>query len=283
MPSARLKRLFVLPHFAFLGLVLVHSLWRSATTGLAPVWLGPLLVAGGFFAFMGWVMATGAARTSRHLPGLLSTGAAGLALALAGAGLGSAPAGLPVAYATAGFASLLLYVFWYSRLDRRPSEALRPGAELPEFVIEDERGEPLSSLALRGQPVVWLFFRGNWCPLCMAQIRELAERYKALEARGAQVALVSPQSHEHTRALARRFEVPFRFLVDRGGRAARELGILHEGGVPAGMPGYGVDTILPTAIVTDAEGRILFVDQTDNYRVRPEPDTFLAVLDAAGL
>jgi peroxiredoxin len=282
LPSARLKRLFVLPHFAFLGLVLAHSLWRTATTGLAPVWLGPLLVAGGFYGFMGQVMITGAARTSRNLPGLVSAGAAGLALALAGAVLGSTPARLPVAYAGAGFASLLLYVFWYSRLDRRPSEALRPGAELPEFVVEDERGEPLSSLALRGQPAIWLFFRGNWCPLCMAQIRELAERYKALEARGARVALVSPQSHEHTRALARRFEVPFRFLVDRNGRAARELGILHEAGVPAGMPGYGVDTILPTAIVTDAEGRILFADQTDNYRVRPEPDAFLAVLDAAG-
>jgi hypothetical protein len=39
---------------------------------------------------------------------------------------------------------------------------------------------------------------------------------------------------------------------------------------------------MPTVVVTDAGGRILFADQTDNYRVRPEPSTFLAVLDRSG-
>ena len=281
MQAARLKRAFILPFFAFQGVVLLHSLWRAGSSGFAPVWLGPLVVSGSFFAFMGWVMASGAARTSRDLPGLLSAGAAGLALAMAGGARGTTPAVLPIAYAGIGFAGLLLYVFWYSRLGRTPADSLRVGETLPEFVVEDERGEPVSSLALRGAPVVWLFYRGNWCPLCVAQIRELAERYKELEARGARVALVSPQSHELTRALAVRFEVPFRFFVDRGGRAARNLGILHEGGVPIGMRGYEADTVLPTALVTNAEGRIVFVDQTDNYRVRPEPETFLAALDAA--
>jgi peroxiredoxin len=91
---------------------------------------------------------------------------------------------------------------------------------------------------------------------------------------------VSPQSHANTRALAARHDVPFRFLVDPDGRAAGQLGILHEAGVPLGIPGYAPDTVFPTAIVTDADGRILLADQTDNYRVRPEPWTFLAALDA---
>jgi len=37
--------------------------------------------------------------------------------------------------------------------------------------------------------------------------------------------------------------------------------------------------VFPTAIVTDAEGLILLADQTDNYRVRPDPATFVEVLD----
>jgi len=36
-------------------------------------------------------------------------------------------------------------------------------------------------------------------------------------------------------------------------------------------------------LLTDAAGTVLWVDQTDNYRIRPEPDTFFAVLDAHGL
>ncbi len=73
------------------------------------------------------------------------------------------------------------------------------------------------------------------------------------------------------------------FLVDPDARAARSLGILHEGGLPATLDvlGYDQDTVLPTAVLADAAGTIMFSDQTDNYRVRPEPETFLAALDAA--
>jgi len=281
MSPARLKRAFIMPFFAFLAVVLLHSLWRVLTTGFAPVWIGPLLVAGAFLAFMGWMVRSGAARTSANLPGLLLLGAGGALLSLLGAALGSTPARLPVSYAVLGFGGELLYVFWYSRLGRAPSQALRVGQLLPEFELEDENGRRLSSATFRGDPAVFLFYRGNWCPLCMAQIRELADEYKELEARGAKVALVSPQPHAQTRELAARFDVPFRFLVDPGGRAARQLGVVHEAGVPLGIRGYDPDTVLPTAIVTDAEGRILLADQTDNYRVRPEPSTFVAALRRA--
>jgi peroxiredoxin len=281
MSSSRLKRAFVMPFFGLLGVVFVHSIGSFVATGLAAVWLGPAIVAGSFFAFMGWMMLSGAPRTSERVPGLLAAGAGGVAVAITGAATGTTPAVLPLTYAVGGFAGLVVYVFWYSDLGREKSAALRVGETLPDFLVDTESGQRVSSLALRGQPVVWLFFRGNWCPLCMAQIKEVVARYKEIEARGARVVLVSPQSHEHTRELAKRFDVPFRFFVDRDGRAARSLGIFHEGGVPLGMPGYGADTVFPTVIVTDADGRILLADETDNYRVRPEPETFLAALDAA--
>ncbi len=61
MSTARLQRAFVMPFFAFLALVGIHSLWRAVTTGFAPVWIGPLVVAGVFFAFMGWMVRRGTA------------------------------------------------------------------------------------------------------------------------------------------------------------------------------------------------------------------------------
>jgi hypothetical protein len=39
---------------------------------------------------------------------------------------------------------------------------------------------------------------------------------------------------------------------------------------------------MPTVVVTNASGTIVFSDQTDNYRVRPEPDVFLAILRRSG-
>jgi len=96
---------------------------------------------------------------------------------------------------------------------------------------------------LRGRPTVPVFYRGNWCPLCMAQVGEIAARWRDVEAMGAQVALVSPQDEDHTRSLAARHGVGFRYLRDEGLVVARRLGILDSNGTPAGMIGYDGNTV----------------------------------------
>jgi peroxiredoxin len=114
----------------------------------------------------------------------------------------------------------------------------------------------------------------------MAQIKEVVAQYQQLEALGARVALISPQPHEFTVGLAKKFDVAFDFLTDEHNRAAQTLGIANAYGVPMGMQvlGYDSETVLPTVIITAAGGRILWADETDNYRVRPEPELFLNVL-----
>ena len=76
--------------------------------------------------------------------------------------------------------------------------------------------------------------------------------------------------------------VNFRFVTDKDNRMAQKLNIDHKYGTPLGMQifGYKTETVMPTVIIADGSGKIMFVDQTDNYRVRPEPSTFLAILDA---
>lgn len=39
---------------------------------------------------------------------------------------------------------------------------------------------------------------------------------------------------------------------------------------------YEADTVFPTVIVIDEPGTVVFSDQTDDYRVRPEPALFIA-------
>ena len=187
----------------------------------------------------------------------------------------------PIGWALAAAEALgwLAYTRWYSWFGREPSAALAIGATLPGDLRFTEHGQgPIAAADLRGQPTVWLFYRGNWCPLCMAQVGEIAARWRDVEALGAQVVLVSPQDEAHARSLAARHDVAFRYLRDEGLEAARRLGIANDDGTPAGMIGYESDTVLPTLVVTDGGGRIAYADQTDNYRVRPTPDTVLAAL-----
>jgi peroxiredoxin len=228
--------------------------------------------------YFGRVLLRPVARTSPDLVPLQAASALGVAASLRFARRHPVAAAL----AAAELPALIAYTRWYSRFGREPSAALAVGAALPGDLPFHEQGRgPVVAAELRGRPTAFFFYRGNWCPLCMAQIGEVAARWREVEALGAQVALVSPQDEAHTRRLAARHRVAFRFLRDDGLAAARRLGIANPDGTPAGLVGYESDTVLPTVVVTDAGGRIVFADQTDNYRVRPTPDTVLEALRAA--
>lgn len=175
----------------------------------------------------------------------------------------------------------MLYVKWYSIFENRENDLLTVGENLPDFEVEDAEGAKVSSNSFKGKKSILMFYRGNWCPLCMAQIKEIAAQYKELEAKGIQTVLISPQPHGHTRSLARKMGVPFRFLVDKEHAAATKLNIIAKNGLPMGLQtlGYDSDTVMPTIILTDETGKILYTDLTANYRVRPEPAEFLKFFD----
>jgi peroxiredoxin len=176
--------------------------------------------------------------------------------------------------------SAVIYVYWYSRLTLKPT-TLVVGSAFPDVVFS-KAGTPVSIDAFLGKKTLWMFFRGNWCPLCMAQIREVAAGYQELARRGVEVVLVSPQSDDDTASLAKKFNVSMTFLADPGAASIRKLGILHEGGLPTGLQalGYDSDLVMPTVALVDERGVVRALDRTDNYRVRPEPSTFLAWVDA---
>lgn len=282
----RLKSLFVSAHVSLAFSLTGLALW-SAWAHDPALWLPVALVAAPQAAFFARLYLAPVARTSANLNLLLAAAALGWLGTLAAAAAGDRPLAdawslAAVAAATVMAVSSLLYIYWYSRFPARNHPALAVGARLPGFELTGVDGQRLSSQQLVSRPTVWIFFRGNWCPLCMAQIHEVAGQYRELQARGAQVVLISPQPPGHTQALARRVDAPMQFMCDPDNAAARRLGILAEGGLPTGLQvlGYDSDVPLPTVIITATGGSVLYADTTNNYRIRPEPDAFLQVLDA---
>lgn len=174
----------------------------------------------------------------------------------------------------------ILYLKWYSKFNDRTNETLKVGNQLVEFQLENSQKEKISSASYLGNPSIFLFYRGNWCPLCMAQIKEIADQYKELDKLGVNTVLISPQPHKQTKGLADKFKLGFHFLVDHKNKVAKQLGIFAANGIPAGFQvlGYDSDTVMPTVVITNKDGKIIFADLTDNYRVRPEPETFLKII-----
>ena len=274
------------------------SLYLMAATGLMfysgyRLWADPRQWAwlGGLFATVPFMVTLTRAflfkRTARTRPhmtanviwGIVGILIAAVAIPMAGAGL------QPLLINLGLLGGYVAYDYWYSDLGRSDSPALATGQVLPEFTLYRGDGTPVSSRELEGSHGLLIFFRGNWCPFCVAQIKEIVASYQALADRGVKVWFISPQTEKHTRDLARQFEVPGEFLSDRDNQVAEQLGIAAEGGLPLGMEvlGYDSDTVLPTAVLTDTTGTIIYSDQTNNYRVRPEPQEYLAILDKRGV
>jgi peroxiredoxin len=274
----RFQRYFPIPYLMVasvaIGHIIVH-LVRAPEAALA--WVGALVAIVPLVSFMSSLVLVKRARTFRYQVPMLAVAVIGTVVSFVGF---ESPASWYALFL--GLIPSFVYVFWYSPFDRSGPTVLAVGATLPELELYDSEGRPVTPT--EGKHALYMFIRGNWCPLCMAQVKEIAAQYREFEARGVEVFLIARQPEANMRSLAKRFDAPIRFCVDADGQLARRLGIEHVGGVPFLMEplGYDPDSVLPTVVITNPARTIIFADLTDNYRVRPEPSTFLAVLDAQG-
>ena len=166
---------------------------------------------------------------------------------------------------------------WLKSRGLRPTPPqLQPGSRLPDFSACHEDGNAVHSAELRGAPAVILFVRGNWCPFCTAQVKELTQYYREITDLGARLILVTPKPLETTRRVAEFFEVDFDFWLDKELAVTRKLGLLQEGGVPKSYDReYGRDTIWPTTLVVDAAGVIRYTELSKHISDRPDPKVLL--------
>ena len=158
-------------------------------------------------------------------------------------------------------------------------QQLRPGSELPQFTAVDEKGATVSSADLKGSPTIILFVRGNWCPFCTKQVKNLADYYKQLNELGAKLIFITPKPLETTRRVAEFFEIDFAFWLDEGLQITKQLGLFLPSGVPSEHRAeYGENTVWPTALVIDASNTIRYTSLSRLVIDRPKPDRLVKEL-----
>jgi len=277
-----LRSLFI-SVFPFTGLlVLVYAILQFVQNGFSIGTLGILLIAAPIVILFAGLFIKPRARTDENLLAYSLTILFGVVVCIVGFFI----SGFTLETVSITFIlalGWLTYLKWYSVFSDRTIKALEVGKQLQKFELENAGKEKISSSSFLGNPSIFLFYRGNWCPLCMAQIKEVAAQYEELEKLGVNTVLISPQPHKYTKNLADKFKLNFNFLVDYKNKVAKQLGIFAKNGIPAGFQvlGYDGDTVMPTVVITDKNGKIIFADLTDNYRVRPEPEVFLEIIRAS--
>lgn len=137
---------------------------------------------------------------------------------------------------------------------------LSVGSPAPDFEAADQTGKRVRLSALKGSPVVLVFYPGDDTPGCTRQLCEFRDHWDAYKAAGVAVFGVNPQGAASHSKFAKKFGFPFPILVDRGGEIAGEY---RAGGWLVRRTVYGIG----------ADSRIAFAQ-----RGIPSPDLVLASL-----
>jgi len=172
-------------------------------------------------------------------------------------------------------------------------KALKAGDTAPGFTLEDADGNSVSSQALLARgPLIATFYRGVWCPYCNYDLQALEEIRPDIEARGARLVAISPQTPANSRKSQRDNKLGFPILSDAGTAVAAAFGLrfalpddLIEVYRQFGndLPKVNNDPAwvlpMPARYVIGTDGVIAYAEVNPDYTRRPDPSDLLPVLD----
>ncbi len=109
---------------------------------------------------------------------------------------------------------LLVALLFFTATYAQP-KGLQTGTPAPDFTATDQRGKKqhLKTLAEKGT-VVLFFYRGQWCPYCNKQIKQLEDSLQLLTAKGATILAVSPEIQENIAKTIAKTKASFPVLHD---------------------------------------------------------------------
>lgn len=154
------------------------------------------------------------------------------------------------------------------------------GIAAPDFTLERLGGGTVTLSQFRGkQHVVLVFYRGYWCPYCIAQLRELRSLLDADLKRDTELLVVSIDREPEMRMAVQRVasdgvQPDFTFLSDPEHAVIDRYGLLNTSGSRRGIPH-------PATFVIDRAGVVQWRDVQTDYKIRPPNASILAGLRAA--
>ena len=168
------------------------------------------------------------------------------------------------------------------------------GDTAPEFRLPNVKGcqTALSELLERG-PVVLSFYRGGWCPFCNLEFKALHDKLPEMQALGATLVGVSPETLAVSQQTAQDHALEFEVLSDEGNQVALEYGLIMvvDEAIRPHYTQWGIDIPtsngdetfelpVPATYVIDQSGTICAAHVDKDYTRRMEPADIVAALKA---
>ena len=169
------------------------------------------------------------------------------------------------------------------------------GSKAASFQLTDHGGKAVDmpSLTANG-PAVLLFFRGRWCPFCIAQLEAWNNLMPSISRAGIAVVAISPMTQHQCFLTRDQHRLDFPLLSDAGNKVARQFGLVYS--VPeeqrliyrrtfVNLPFVNGDESwelpIPGTFAIDRSGQVLFSSSNPDYTIRPEPLEVLAAVESS--
>lgn len=171
---------------------------------------------------------------------------------------------------------------------------LKVGDRIPDFMLPSADGRLVASAELleRG-PLVISFFRGDWCPYCSLELQALQEALPQIEALGATLVAVTPDTGAALASDQRSRALSYCVLSDADNGVGLQFGVVYR--VPDAIRqlylGFGLDLgtrhgnsgwflPIPATYIVDRDGVIRAAALEVDFRRRMEPAAIIAALRA---
>jgi peroxiredoxin len=169
------------------------------------------------------------------------------------------------------------------------TKPLSKGVKVPDVNLTTSDGKivPLASLH-QAKPLIIVFFRGGWCPICSKHTQQLIKVYPQLKENGFEMIGVSPDTAENTKANMEKGSIPFRLYSDSELNASRSFGLAFkvDDATITKYKGFGIDLEkasgqthhalpIPAIYVVSKEGLITFAHSNPDYRQRLDANVLL--------
>ncbi|WP_271425097.1 thioredoxin-dependent thiol peroxidase [Aequorivita sinensis] len=131
-------------------------------------------------------------------------------------------------------------------------KTLQAGDKAPNFKVNDQSGNPISSEDYKGKKWVVFFYPKASTPGCTAEVCNLRDNYQALQDQGYDLLGVSADSEKRQTNFKEKYKLPFPLLADENKEVLNGFGVWG----PKKFMGREYDGIHRKTFIINEEGII---------------------------
>lgn len=180
------------------------------------------------------------------------------------------------------FFTLTAFLFVFTLSAQEKPEGLFINSKAPDFRAVDQNGNSirLKDMVKNGN-VVLFFYRGNWCPYCSRQLKQLQDSLELFVEKGVQVVAITPEKPEGISKTIEKSNATFPIIHDEEGKIMKAYDVrfaLDEKSVSRyKMSGIdlaatngknGTNLPVPAVYIINKENTIIYRYFNEDYKKR---------------